>query len=126
MKILIVEDNEAVKRSLSILLGALGENDVTIVDSMSDALTALHSIHIFDIIFLDGEVVDGCTSSGDFICNILAISPSAFVVAMSGREDVMREQMFKGCHRSQDKARLDMKSLADIISEATDRQVKVA
>jgi len=126
MNILIVEDNDAVKRSLSILLGALGEEDVVIVDSMSDALKALHGIHTFDIIFLDGEVADGCTSSGDFIHSILAMSHSTFVVAMSGREDVMKEQMLKGCHKSQDKAKLDMKSLMDIISEATDHQIKAA
>ncbi|MBU6371806.1 MAG: response regulator [Alphaproteobacteria bacterium] len=91
MRVLIVDDNENMRRMAASLIVAIGA-EVECAANVDEALTAFNAAD-HDLIITDIEM--GEKSGFDLIREIRAVSPETIVIALTSRTDLSRLAFFE-------------------------------
>jgi DNA-binding NarL/FixJ family response regulator len=101
MRILVADDNSEIRAALRLLLGELGELDISEAGDVDEALRAVSSTSV-EIVLLDWELAGSSNSRGEansagFVREAKRKAPGCRVIAMSVRPEAQAESSRAGC-----------------------------
>lgn len=111
-KILLVEDEEATQKLMTLVLQWHLPVDVLIASSMREARELIKTTEL-DVIIMDGTVLDGLTV--EFVRELRRCGFTRLIIAFSGQEDVQERLMTAGCDDRVQKPCNDIKGMVEKI-----------